>query len=88
MDVMEVHLPHNPEVQLNELAAQTGRGTDDLVREAVAQLLTESAFRIGQRMPKEVPPEPTVRKSRLWELREGLALGDLSIKDLIEEGRE
>jgi Arc/MetJ-type ribon-helix-helix transcriptional regulator len=27
-------------------------------------------------------------KSRLRELREGLSLGDLSIKELIEEGRE
>jgi len=28
------------------------------------------------------------RRSRLWELREGLALGDVSIKELIAEGRE
>ena len=28
------------------------------------------------------------RKSRLWELREGLRLGDISIRELIEEGRE
>jgi Arc/MetJ-type ribon-helix-helix transcriptional regulator len=28
------------------------------------------------------------RKSRLWELREGLSLGDFSIRELIEEGRE
>lgn len=34
--------------------------------------------------PQGVPP----RKSRLWELRQGLALGDVSIKELIEEGRE
>jgi len=34
------------------------------------------------------PPHTPPRKSRLWELREGLALGDLSIKELIEEGRE
>jgi Arc/MetJ-type ribon-helix-helix transcriptional regulator len=27
------------------------------------------------------------RKSRLWELREGLSLGDISIRELIEEGR-
>jgi len=36
---MEVHLPQNQEVQLNELAIRTGRGTDDLVQEAVAKLL-------------------------------------------------
>jgi Arc/MetJ-type ribon-helix-helix transcriptional regulator len=28
------------------------------------------------------------RKSHLWELREGLSLGDISIRELIEEGRE
>ena len=28
------------------------------------------------------------RPSRLWELREGLSLGDISIRELIEEGRE
>ncbi|HXJ96553.1 MAG TPA: hypothetical protein VMT20_27255 [Terriglobia bacterium] len=28
------------------------------------------------------------RKSRLWELREALNLGDTSIRELIEEGRE
>ena len=36
---MEVHLPEQQEAQLNDLAAQTGRGTDELVQEAVAQLL-------------------------------------------------
>jgi predicted transcriptional regulator len=36
---MEVRLPQQQEAQLNALAAQTGRGTDELVREAVAQLL-------------------------------------------------
>ena len=28
------------------------------------------------------------RKSRLWELRKGLSLGETSIKSLLEEGRE
>jgi predicted transcriptional regulator len=36
---MEVHLPQHQEAQLNELANITGRGTDDLVQEAVARLL-------------------------------------------------
>ena len=36
---MDVHIPEKQQVQLNELAARTGRGTDDLVREAVARLL-------------------------------------------------
>jgi len=36
---MEVHLPQAQEVELNQLAATTGRGTDELVQEAVARLL-------------------------------------------------
>jgi hypothetical protein len=36
---MEVHLPDTQESQLNGLAARTGRGTDELVQEAVARLL-------------------------------------------------
>lgn len=36
---MEVHLPRQQEAELNALAARTGRGTDELVQEAVAQLL-------------------------------------------------
>jgi Arc/MetJ-type ribon-helix-helix transcriptional regulator len=28
------------------------------------------------------------RRSRLWELREGLSLGDIAIRELIEEGRK
>jgi hypothetical protein len=35
-----------------------------------------------------IPQTASPRKSRLWELRQGLALGDVSIKELIEEGRE
>ena len=42
--VMEVHLPQNQEVQLNELAAKTGRGTDELVQEAVAKLLAHNEW--------------------------------------------
>ena len=37
---MEIHLSHSQEVQLSELAAKTGRGTDELVQEAVAKLLS------------------------------------------------
>ena len=36
---MEVSLPRNQEARLNELARQTGRGTDELVQEAVARML-------------------------------------------------
>jgi predicted transcriptional regulator len=41
---MEVHLPDNQESQLNELAVRTGRGTDELVQEAVAKLLAHNAW--------------------------------------------
>ena len=40
---MEVHLPDSLETRLNELAAQTGRGTDELVREAVDRLLADAS---------------------------------------------
>ena len=39
-----MHLPQNQEVQLNELAARTGRGTDELVQEAVARLLAHDEW--------------------------------------------
>ena len=41
---MEVHLPQNQEAQLNELVAQTGRGTDELMQEAVAKLLAHNEW--------------------------------------------
>lgn len=36
---MEVQLAQNQEAQLNELAARTGRGTEELVQKAVARML-------------------------------------------------
>lgn len=39
---MEVHLPQSQEAKLHDLAAQTGRGTDDLLQEAVAQMLAHN----------------------------------------------
>jgi predicted transcriptional regulator len=41
---VEVLLPENQEAQLNELAIRTGRGTDDLIREAVARMLVHDAW--------------------------------------------
>jgi predicted transcriptional regulator len=41
---MEVHLLESQEAQLNELALATGRGTDELVQEAVAYLLARSEW--------------------------------------------
>jgi predicted transcriptional regulator len=41
---MEVHLPLTQESQLNELAIKTGRGTDELLQEAVARLLAHNEW--------------------------------------------
>ena len=41
---MEVHLPQNQEAKLNELAVKTGRGTDELVQDAVAKLLSHNEW--------------------------------------------
>ena len=41
---MEVLLPENQETQLTELALRTGRGTDDLIQEAVACMLAHDAW--------------------------------------------
>lgn len=40
---MEVHLAQSQEAQLNALAAKTGRGTDRLVRHAVARMIEYDA---------------------------------------------
>lgn len=54
------------------------RSVDEFLAAAIAQLPGQLTFE----------REPAPRKSRLWELRQGLSLGELSIKELIEEGRE
>lgn len=41
---MEVHFSQQQEAQLNHLAAQTGRGTDELVQDAVAQMLANNEW--------------------------------------------
>lgn len=40
---MEVHLPPDIEKQLNEIAAQSGRATSELLRDALAGYLDELA---------------------------------------------
>ena len=40
---MEVHLAESQEAQLNDLAARTGRGTDELVQRAVARMIEYDA---------------------------------------------
>jgi len=41
---MEVNLPREQEAQLHDLASQTGRGTDDLIQEAVARMLSHNQW--------------------------------------------
>jgi predicted transcriptional regulator len=41
---MEVHLEQSEEAKLNELAVRTGRGTDELVQEAVHRLLAHDEW--------------------------------------------
>jgi|HubBroStandDraft_1064217.scaffolds.fasta_scaffold08632_3 Arc/MetJ-type ribon-helix-helix transcriptional regulator len=62
------------------IRAGTFRSVDEFIETAIATL--------PNHMIATVPPHTPPRRSRLWELREGLALGELSIKELIEEGRE
>jgi predicted transcriptional regulator len=40
---MEVHLAENQEAALNDLAAKTGRGTEELVQQAVSRMLEYDA---------------------------------------------
>jgi hypothetical protein len=64
-----------------EAAIRAGalRSVDEFIDAAIATLPVNP----GAPEPAYTPAQ----KSRLWELREGLALGELSIKQLIEEGR-
>jgi len=55
------------------------RSVDEFINAAIATL--------PNRAITAEPAHTPARKLRLWELREGLALGELSIKDLIDGGR-
>lgn len=77
---MTIELKPGQEQAINEaIRAGAFRSVDDFMDTAIA-ILPNSAVAGSSAAPP--------RKSRLWELREGLSLGELSIKDLIEEGRE
>jgi hypothetical protein len=43
LDVMEVHFAPDVEKKLNDLAAQSGRGTDEVLRDALAGYFDELA---------------------------------------------
>jgi len=60
---MQVLLPEKQEAQLNELALRTGRGTDDLVQEAIARLLARSELNTRGDIAFENTASPRNRQS-------------------------
>ena len=44
LETMEVSLLDSQEAQLNDLALRTGRGTDELIQEAVSRLLAHNEW--------------------------------------------
>lgn len=77
---MTITLQPDQERAIQEaIRAGTFRSVDEFIETAIATLPN---YLIAE------PPHAPPRRSRLWDLREGLALGELSIKELIEEGRE
>jgi Arc/MetJ-type ribon-helix-helix transcriptional regulator len=78
---MTITLQPDQERAIEEaIRAGAFRSVDEVIETAIATLPN---YTIAAQ-----PPHAPPRRSRLWELREGLTLGDLSIKELIEEGRE
>lgn len=64
------------------------RAIEEAIRTGAFRSVNEFLDTAIALLPSAAPPPTAVaRRSRLWELRQGLALGDLSIKELIEEGR-
>ena len=78
---MTITLQPDQERAIEEaIRAGAFRSVDEFIETAIATL---PSYTIAAE-----PPHTPPRRSRLWELREGLALGGISIKELIEEGRE
>jgi hypothetical protein len=75
---MNITLNLPPDVEQEMLAEAQARGLslDELVREVV----------IARTQTRQHTPSP--RPSRLWDLRKDLRLGEVSIRELISEGRE
>ena len=77
---MTITLNQNQEeTVLNAIRAGMFRSVDEFMDAAIAIL---------PNAPAPAASAPPARKSRLRELTQGQALGDLPIKELIEEGRE
>lgn len=78
---MTITLQPDQERAIEEaIRAGAFRSVNEFIDAAIATLPNNTAA--------AEPACTPARKSRLRELREGLALGELSIKELIEEGRE
>jgi hypothetical protein len=75
---MTVTLNLPPDVERTFLAEAEAKGLS--VDEWVGEILIARAASEHSSFPP--------RRSRLWELRKGLTLDDVSIKELIAEGRE
>ena len=75
---MTVTLNLPPDVERTFLAEAQAKGVslDEWVREILITRATQGKESFSP------------RRSRLWELRKDLTLGDVSIKELITEGRE
>ena len=72
------------------LNSEQERLLSDVVRAGVAPTAEEAvdkAVRTLHSLTVCHQPAPA-RRSRLWDLRQGLSLGDISIRTLIDEGRE
>ena len=75
---MTVTLNLPPEVEQAFLAEAKAKGISPDAW--VGEVLIARASQVRDTAPP--------RQSRLWELRRDLALGDISVKELIAEGRE
>jgi predicted DNA-binding protein len=80
---MEIRLSPEQEARLAAISADTGRSTDDLVRDAVA--LWEEQQRGQISLPKHSPVEAA---ARLRELRKGNFLPEgETLEELVNHGR-
>ena len=72
-----------------ELKPEHQRMIDRAIQSGVYQYPEEVISAALDMLAEDLPvANGQPRRSRLWELREGLSLGDFSIRELIEEGRE
>jgi hypothetical protein len=82
---MEIHLTAEQEAQLSQIAAQEGKGADELAREVLLRGLDLEVTRIAS-LSRNTQGQQAV--ARILELRQGNMLpAGVTIQDLIHEGR-